>query len=581
MATCNTGSSLKETGKHHEDYHDQNIGCHFVPAKTNVEFQPTPYIHCSKYTQKCISQTRTWGTEEEGSDLDKAKSFIAPIQTINYWDRIKYKDVVVIPSLSFDPRELEKIDGIAHYEERLLFNLILLRQPERKVIFVTSLPLDSSIIEYYWKILPIRIPFCEIRHRLVLLSTYDSTPVSLTTKILRRPRLVIRIQKAIRDLKDACLTVFNCTKDEVQLSQLLGIPLMSSNYDASWWGTKAGSREIFTDSGVRCAPGIANCRDVTTLISRIADFWDQFPETERMVVKLNEGFSGEGNALLDLRPIKEKRRYCTPPWTQQQLMEELVLQLSNMRFQGEGECWESFKEKIPQMGCIAELFLEDTFSTPSFQGCTDVTGEVYALSTHEQVMGGPDGQVYKGCKFPANEAYRKKINELGMKVGKALAARGVSDHFSVDFVAIPNSDNSYELYALEINLRKGGTTHPMMTLILLCEGSYQLETGHYISSSGNTKHYVASDNLVDKRYKGLLPHDIMELFSEHQLHYSQDRQTGTVFHLMGCLSQYGKIGVTCIGNSAEEAQRIYEETVELLNNFADQTQQMLKQYMGN
>ena len=37
--------------------------------------------------------------------------------------------VLVVPSLSLDARELSKISGVHHYEERLLFMLMLLRRP--------------------------------------------------------------------------------------------------------------------------------------------------------------------------------------------------------------------------------------------------------------------------------------------------------------------------------------------------------------------------------------------------------------------------------------------------------------------
>jgi hypothetical protein len=33
-----------------------------------------------------------------------------------------------------------------------------------------------------------------------------------------------------------------------------------------------------------------------------------------------------------------------------------------------------------------------------------------------------------------------------------------------------------------------------------------------------------------------------------------------VFHLLGCLSEYGKLGMTCIGRSAEEAEAVYAAT---------------------
>lgn len=66
-------------------------------------------------------------------------------------------------------------------------------RPETRVVYVTSQPLDSSIVEYYWKLLPGHVPFSQIRHRLLLLSTYDSSPKPLSVKILERPRLIDRL----------------------------------------------------------------------------------------------------------------------------------------------------------------------------------------------------------------------------------------------------------------------------------------------------------------------------------------------------------------------------------------------------
>ena len=38
-----------------------------------------------------------------------------------------------------------------------------------------------------------------------------------------------------------------------------------------------------------------------------------------------------------------------------------------------------------------------------------------------------------------------------------------------------------------------------------------------------------------------------------------------MFHLIGALSQYGKLGVVCIGSSPERAKYFYTETVRVLN----------------
>lgn len=120
--------------------------------------------------------------------------------------------------------------------------------------------------------------------------------------------------------------------------------------------------------------------------------------------------------------------------------------------------------------------------------------------------------MYLGCRFPCIEAYRMELQEIILKVGNALASKGVIGHFSVDFLAVPktiynlNENNiNFDLYALEINLRQTGTTHPMMIVKLLTNGYFDEKTGKFLSSSGNEKYYIASDNLKNENYIGLLP----------------------------------------------------------------------------
>lgn len=107
------------------------------------------------------------------------------------------RDILVIPSFSLDQQQLEKVPGFLHYEERLLFSLIRLRNPYTRLIYVTAQPLCPAIVDYYLQLLP-GIPFSHVRDRLMLLSTYDSSLKPLSQKILERPRLVERIRKALR-----------------------------------------------------------------------------------------------------------------------------------------------------------------------------------------------------------------------------------------------------------------------------------------------------------------------------------------------------------------------------------------------
>ena len=94
------------------------------------------------------------------------------------------------------------------------------------------------------------------------------------------------------------------------------------------------------------------------------------------------------------------------------------------------------------------------------------------LATHEQVMGGDGGQVYMGCRFPADPAYAARLARHGQAIGERLAAHGVLGRVSIDFAAASDGGRCWHLHALEVNLRKGGTTHPYAVLRNLVPGRY-------------------------------------------------------------------------------------------------------------
>jgi hypothetical protein len=282
-----------------------------------------------------------------------------------------------------------------------------------------------------------------------------------------------------------------------------------------------------------------------------------------MVVKLNEGFSGEGNALLDLRPIAN---LAPPGSSYTERLAAICNRLPNLSFQAKLESWENFAGRITELGAIVEAFVEGEIKrSPSVQGRITPNGEVEILSTHDQILGGPDHQIYLGCRFPADEAYRLQLQQLGLQIGRNLAKKGALERFGVDFIAVDQGNGKWDIDAIEINLRKGGTSHPLMTLKLLTNGRYELSSGLFYSQQGRPKYYTATDNLQKDRYCGLLPNDLMDIIAHHKLHFDSGTETGTVFHLMGCLSQFGKLGLTSIGDSPQQAEDIYNKVIKVLD----------------
>lgn len=474
-------------------------------------------------------------------------------------------DILVIPSFSIDPKLGGKIAGFLHYEERLLFSLIRLRNPHTRIIYVTALPLCPIIVDYYLQLLS-GIPFSHARERLLLVSIYDGSLKPLTEKILERPRLVQKIRRALRSDR-SYMVCYNATDLERQLSVKLDIPLLAASPELSYWGSKSGSRAIFAECKIPHPDGSQTVRNTADLLSELANLWERQPHLKRIVIKLNEGFSGEGNAVLDLTPIKE---FAPSKQERQATINALEQQLDNLSFQSEDETWANFSLRLPELGAIVEAFVEGEIKrSPSVQGYIDPSGEVSILSTHDQILGGKDNQIYLGCYFPAASDYRLQIQEMGLKVGQALASKGAIERYSVDFIAVQHpEEKTWELDAIEINLRKGGTTHPFMTLKLLTNGNYDNSTGLFLSQADQPKFYISSDNLQKEHYHGLLPNDLMDIIAQDRLHFDSSTRTGSVFHLMGALSEFGKLGLTSIGNSLEEAQEIYDHVETVLDKEA-------------
>ena len=180
------------------------------------------------------------------------------------------------------------------------------------------------------------------------------------------------------------------------------------------------------------------------------------------------------------------------------------------------------------------------------------------------MLGGPHGQTYFGCRFPADSEYAALIAADALKVGRRLAREGVIGRAAVDFVAV-RDDGGWEPYALEINLRCGGTTHPFMALSTLTDGVYEPLAGEFRSRIGDLKHYVATDHLDSPDYAALTPDDLLDVVAERHLGWDADRETGIALHMVSALAVAGRIGLTAIGDTPPEARALYYELKQALD----------------
>ncbi len=479
---------------------------------------------------------------------------------LGVWEamRLNYDDesVVVIPSISLD-RAVSASGSLSQaYEERFLFLLVLLRQPRLRMVYVTSMPIAPVIVEYYLALLSGVIP-SHARARLSLISVNDSSPRSLSEKLLDRPRLLRQIADLVPNPAHSHMVPYNTTELERDVALSIGIPMYGADPRLADLGSKTGCRRLFEEVGVPYPLGAEDLHGIDEIADALVRMRQARPSMASAIVKLNEGVSGQGNAVVNLSGLP------APGASDERA--GLMERIAHMELESQTTPFNVYIDKFAQGGGIVEERITGTeLQSPSVQLRVLPGGQVELLSTHDQLLGGPSGQAYLGCVFPAAAAYARLITQHAEKIGKRLAREGALGRFAVDFVVVRDAAGSWTPYAIELNLRKGGTTHPFLTLQFLTDGRYDPATALFTTPRGHEKHLVATDHLESPTLRSLSPSDLFDIVARHGLHFDQSRQEGVVFHMISSLTEHGRVGMTAVGDTPTEAGRRYREAERVL-----------------
>jgi hypothetical protein len=171
----------------------------------------------------------------------------------------------------------------------------------------------------------------------------------------------------------------------------------------------------------------------------------------------------EGNALVDLRDL--------PPPGDVSEAAEVEARVRSMSFEHHGLGYDSYASAFAKLGGVVEERITGAeLRSPSVQLRVTPLGKVELLSTHDQLLAGPTGQSYYGCRFPADADYAAAITQEAARVGARLAAEGVLGRFAIEFVTVRERDGSWTPYAVELNLR-GSLTPPPQAAITQAEST--------------------------------------------------------------------------------------------------------------
>jgi PGM1 C-terminal domain len=459
------------------------------------------------------------------------------------------RTLVIVPSQTIDKWHVSPAETQA-YEERMLFSLLELRDPGVRLSYVTSSPVAPDVIDYYLRLLPRRMRR-HARSRLTLVALGERTTRPLSEQLLERPAVLERIRRGLRGTRACHMVPYNTTALERDVALALDIPIYGCDPRHLHLSTKSGGRALFARAGIPHPAGMEDIRSLSAAVEAIVGLRRADPRLTRLVVKLNEGLAGDGNAIVDLAGLPESGAADEPG-----LVAERVQALAP---EAAGVTAAAFLCKLAAGGGVIEEWITGReLRSPSVQLRITPSREVQLLSTHDQILGGPSGQSYLGCRFPAEPSYAPAISSHARRIGDRLADAGVLGRFAIDFVVTRDPAGGWQPFAIELNVRSGGTTHPYETLASLSGGSYDAGSATFVTPTGQPKHYVATDHVHAPELRSLGRDGVIALARDPDVRFDRMRQTGAVFHMLSSLDELGRTGFTAIADSADEANHLYE-----------------------
>ncbi len=230
-----------------------------------------------------------------------------------------------------------------------------------------------------------------------------------------------------------------------------------------------------------------------------------------------------------------------------------------MQLEDRGSSIDAYLGRLAERGGIVEeRIVGDEVRSPSVQLRVTPLGELEILSTHDQILGGPTGQMYLGARFPADPAYatadhaRGGGGRAGSSPTRGCSAGSPSTSSSSGTVTRGRRTPSRSTCAGAARRTRSSPCSSSPT------ARYVHEEGRFRTPSGAERHLVATDHLEDDALRGLRVDDLFDLVARAGLHFDQSRQAGVVFHMISSITECGRVGMTAIGDTPDSAQDVFD-----------------------
>ena len=404
------------------------------------------------------------------------------------------------------------------------------------MVYVTSMPIAPEIIEYYLALLPGVIP-SHARARLSLVSVDDASPRSLSEKLLERPRLLATDRGPDPEPVALHLIPYNTTELERDVALASGSRCTAPTHGWRSSGRRPAAAGCSPRRACRIRSGARTCTTSTSIADAVVVDAAQRPTMARSSSSSTRASPVRATRSVDLARPAGARRRATSAARSSQRLREMELERPDTPF-------DVYLAKFAEGGGIVEeRDHRGRAPQPERAAAGHAERRGRAAVDPRPAARRAERAELPGLRVPGRLQVRAGDQRRGGRSSvPGSPARACSAGSRSTSSSVRDAGGGWTPYAIELNLRKGGTTHPFLTLQFLTDGRYDPRTGLFLTPDGDEKHLVATDHLESDSLRALTVEDLFDIVARHGLHFDQSRQVGVVFHMISCLTEHGRVG---------------------------------------
>ncbi|CAG9313345.1 unnamed protein product [Blepharisma stoltei] len=369
-----------------------------------------------------------------------------------------------------------------------------IQDPLVSVIYISPVPLDNELMEYYYSLLELshiknarsRVTFITPNHGISLSNQFSTSKLLfLATKTINK------IKEMIKG-KPAFLVPGEISEDDIWISDLLGVPMLSSEPDLiRKFSGKYESKKVFEMAGIPTPIGISQISSIDMFYSELTKLIFENILVDSWVFKINNERRGRGIAYIDVTKIKTVMKL------RKQYDDLNEKNYDDLSFDVKKIVPTLTKFAVPSMWVDFDAYLAAFCHSKGTIQVTPNTKSHNITSPSVSILIQPDSTLRFLCAVdrfqshdylnagvfsPQNSIPQSELLEICKRIGNVLYEQGIWGYVSIELVAFPDpyNDGGMPLYwGIDLYFGHNIISASYLMFTTLVGGANDIVTGKY------------------------------------------------------------------------------------------------------